>query len=42
MFLGLDAENAPLISAKSGIGIKDVLENIVQLIPSPEGEEDAL
>jgi len=39
--LGLDAENAPLISAKSGIGIKDVLENIIQLIPSPEGEVDA-
>ncbi|HHU48170.1 MAG: translation elongation factor 4 [Caldicoprobacterales bacterium] len=39
--LGLDAENAPLISAKSGIGIKDVLESIVKLIPPPKGDEDA-
>ena len=39
--LGLDAENAPLISAKSGIGIKDVLDSIVKYIPPPKGDEDA-
>jgi GTP-binding protein LepA len=39
--LGLEAENAPLISAKNGIGTKDVLESIVKLIPPPKGHEDA-
>ena len=39
--LGLEAENAPLISAKNGIGTKEVLESIVKLIPPPKGQEDA-
>ena len=39
--LGHEAENAPLISAKNGIGIKDVLESIVKLIPPPKAEEDS-
>ncbi|HHY82161.1 MAG TPA: elongation factor 4 [Clostridiales bacterium] len=39
--LGLDAGNAPLISAKNGIGIKEVLDSIVRLIPAPEGDVDA-
>lgn len=34
--LGIDASNAVLVSAKSGIGIEDVLEAIVQYIPAPE------
>ena len=38
--LGLEAENAPLISAKSGIGIKDVLKSVVTLIHPPEAAED--
>jgi GTP-binding protein LepA len=41
--IGLDTENIPLISAKQGIGIEDVLEAIVSKIPSPKAsEEDAL
>jgi GTP-binding protein LepA len=35
--IGLDAEDAIMTSAKMGQGIKDVLEAIVQRIPSPEG-----
>ena len=39
--IGLDTENSPLISAKVGLGIDDVLESIVTMMPSPEGEEEA-
>ena len=39
--IGLEAGHAPLISAKSGVGIEDVLEGIVEYIPAPSGEEDA-
>ncbi len=39
--IGLDAENCPLISAKQGIGIEDVLEDIAQHVPAPEGDPDA-
>ncbi len=39
--LGLDAESAPLISAKNGIGISDVLESLVKQISPPEGDEEA-
>jgi GTP-binding protein LepA len=35
--IGIDAENAPLVSAKEGIGIEDVLEAIVAQIPPPSG-----
>ena len=38
--IGLDCENAPLISAKMGIGIEDVLEAIVTQMPAPEGNEE--
>src|SRR5690554_6563400 len=34
--LGLDADNAPLVSAKNGIGISEVLESIVKQIPPPQ------
>lgn len=39
--IGLDASNAPLVSAKEGIGIDDVLEAIVTAFPAPDGDETA-
>ncbi len=39
--IGLDAENAPLVSAKMGTGIQDVLEAIVENVPPPVGDEEA-
>ncbi len=39
--IGLDASNAILTSAKSGIGIEDVLDAIVARIPPPKGDRDA-
>lgn len=38
--IGVDAETAPLVSAKEGIGIEDLLEKIVTEIPAPEGDEN--
>lgn len=39
--IGIEAQDAPLISAKNGIGIEDVLEQIVAKIPAPGGNPDA-
>ncbi|EYD72085.1 Translation elongation factor LepA [Rubellimicrobium mesophilum DSM 19309] len=39
--IGLDASDAVLISAKSGLGIPDVLEAIVHRLPAPKGDRDA-
>ncbi len=39
--IGLDASTAPLISAKNGLNIKEVLEQIVTAIPAPGGDEEA-
>ena len=39
--IGIPAEDAPRISAKNGIGIEDVLEQIVKIIPAPKGDENA-
>lgn len=36
--IGLDASNAPCISAKTGLNVEEVLEDIVKNIPSPTGD----
>ena len=39
--IGLDASEAVLASAKAGIGIKEILEQIVTKIPAPKGDPDS-
>ncbi len=39
--IGIEAMDAPRISAKTGINIEDVLEQIVEKIPAPSGDPDA-
>ena len=39
--IGIPADEAPLISAKNGTNIEDVLEAIANTIPAPKGDEDA-
>lgn len=39
--IGLEAHDAPLISAKTGLNIEEVLEQIVEKIPAPQGDVDA-
>jgi len=38
--IGIEAQDAPLISAKNGIGIEEVLEAVVHKIPAPGGSAD--
>lgn len=38
--IGIEAKDAPKISAKSGLNVKDVLENIVKLVPPPHGSDN--
>ncbi len=38
--IGLDASNAPLVSAKEGLNITDVLDAVVDLVPQPKGNAD--
>lgn len=39
--IGLDASDAVLASAKAGIGIQEILEQIVEKVPAPQGDPDA-
>jgi GTP-binding protein LepA len=39
--IGLDADDAVLVSAKTGEGIQDVLEELIKRIPPPRGDADA-
>ena len=38
--IGIDCSDAPCISAKSGLNVEEVLEQIVNKIPAPSGDED--
>ncbi|MFC9776674.1 translation elongation factor 4 [Paenibacillus chitinolyticus] len=38
--IGLDASEAVLASAKAGIGIKEILEQVCQKVPAPQGDPD--
>ena len=38
--IGIEAQDAPLISAKNGINIEEVLEQIVEKIPAPQGDTE--
>ena len=39
--IGIEAEDAPMISAKTGLNVEDVLETIIEKIPAPNGDEEA-
>ena len=39
--IGIEAQDAPRISAKTGLNVEDVLEQIVEKIPAPQGDPDA-
>lgn len=39
--IGLDASDAVLASAKAGIGIEDILEQVVEKVPAPKGDPNA-
>ena len=39
--IGIEAEDAPKVSAKTGLNIEDVLEAIVEKLPAPKGDADA-
>ncbi|MGE7764456.1 translation elongation factor 4 [Peribacillus sp. NPDC096540] len=39
--IGLDASDAVLASAKAGIGIEEILEQVVELVPAPQGDPEA-
>lgn len=39
--IGIPAEDAPLISAKTGLNIEDVIKTVIDKVPAPEGDEEA-
>ncbi len=38
--IGIPADEAPLVSAKTGLNVKDVLESIVKIVPPPTGDDN--
>ncbi len=38
--IGIDASEAPLISAKEGINIEEVLESVIRIVPAPQGDPE--
>lgn len=39
--IGIESSDAPLVSAKTGLNIEDVLEAIVEKVPAPQGDENS-
>lgn len=39
--IGIEAENAVRVSAKTGLGVEELLESLIQRIPPPKGQSDA-
>ncbi|MEW8992826.1 translation elongation factor 4 [Clostridium sp.] len=39
--IGIPADDAPLISAKTGLNIEDVIKTVIDKVPAPEGDEEA-
>lgn len=39
--IGIEAMDAPRVSAKTGVGVEDLLQALVERIPAPEGDRDA-
>ncbi|WP_280514170.1 translation elongation factor 4 [Clostridium fungisolvens] len=39
--IGIEAHDAPLVSAKTGLNIVDVLNSVIEKVPAPNGDEDA-
>ena len=39
--IGIEAHDAPLVSAKTGLNIVDVLNSVIEKVPAPDGDEDA-
>ncbi len=39
--IGLDTDNCPLVSAKEGLGVDDLLGQIIEKLPAPQGDDDA-
>ena len=39
--IGLDTSEAPMVSAKTGLNVEDVLEAVVKVVPPPHGNENA-
>ena len=40
--IGVDCTHHNLISAKTGLGVKDLIDSIVDRVPAPNGDENAL